>query len=298
MPTASSSLFLLATSTMALAAAAASDHDVTPADVEKDAESIYNTAADGINICMIIVGVLMTFLGYKYKRTTLATVGFCVGGGFAYVLVDTLFPDAWGGFPAVALVGVGALVGALTAYFMHLGLFAAGASLGVVLAMLLQTAVLYRLSVEPSGLLMYIAMAVFGLILGLLALKLERPLLIIATSYGGAFLATYGVGHFIGNTPSPFSLGAAIDNAAASGVESVPSTWWIMLGVIAGVGTVAACLQHFVIAKKKAVAADDTYLVLEAGNSNLNYVAPDKTLVYASDGQQVVKMTGSSLSYS
>merc|ERR1711998_632683 len=207
------------------------------------------------------------FLGYKYKRTTFAAIGFCVAGGFAYVFVDTVFPDAWGGFPAVALVGVGALAGAVLAYFLSLGLFAAGASLGVVLAMLLQTAALYRLDVQPAGLLMYICMGVFGLILGLLALKFERPLLIMATAYGGAFLAVYGVGHFTGNTPSPFSLGSAIDSAAASGADSVPASWWIMLGVIVGVGTLAVLLQHFVIAKKKrdeGPVGEVDYLILES----------------------------------
>jgi hypothetical protein len=250
--------------------------NVTPSAMEKDAEQVYARFIDVFNGAAIAIGVLMSVLGYRYKKFTFFVIGFIVAGGFALVAVDTLTVGtvyaSWA--PVTAMVVGGVLVGAMVGCLVKLGIFASGASLGVVLAMMLQSAVLFRVTTLPPNVLMYICMAVFGLLLGLTALKLERPIVILATSFGGSFLAVYGVGHFVGDLPSPFNANEAIEALAARGVDSVPTMWWVYVGIVCGAGLITAAVQHFCTAKKKKTngvyvgtssGGDEEYITLEGG---------------------------------
>lgn len=271
----------------ALSVAAAVDVDdlkgkVDPSGWENESERIYNHAATGLNIGAIVLGSLLAFFGYRYKKSAFFTVGFAGVGALAFLLVGDLAAgtsyQAWA--PITSFFVGGLIAGGLAAFLLPLGVFTVGAGLGVVISFLLQTAVLHRVQTTPTNLLLYISLGVLGTLFGVLALKLERPLLIIATSYVGSFLATYGVGHFACNLPSPFHIAAAIESRKLDGV---PTSWWICLGAIVAAGTAAAAVQFFVTGKKKGTTAEpnegETYLVLEAGkyNTGRSAGAPNKT---------------------
>lgn len=269
--------------------------DISPKDMETDAQAIYNRIADALNVGAIIAGVVLALFGTRYKRSTFFTMGFVAVGTFTFLAIDTMVDQnapahAWA--PATGFFVAGLAGGLLCALLMNVGVFAVGASLGVVLAMVFQTALLHRVQTNPQNLLLYIAMAVFGLLLGGLALKLRRPILIVATSYVGAFLATYGVGHFAGGLPSPFDLAGAIDSTASAGAASVPTVWWIYLGAIVLFGTAAAFVQHHVTAKKKKTgAAVEEYLVSMEGGTQF---ATEKQFIEAGPHKAI---HGSSLAY-
>jgi len=274
--------------------ASAAAKDISPADMENDAEKIYNKIADGLNVGAIVIGVFLAVVGYRHRRVSFATMGFVAAGGLTFLAVDTYVDPtssahAWA--PVTGLLVAGIAGGLVCALLMNVGVFAAGASLGVVLAMVLQTALLHRVQTNPENLLMYITMAVLGLLFGFLAIKMRRSILIVATAYVGTFLATYGVGHFAGSLPSPFDLASAIDSTAKAGASAVPTTWWIYLGCIVVIGTACVFVQHFVTGKdKKKPEAVEEYLVLESGNQ----FATEKQFIEAGPHKAI---HGTSLAY-
>ncbi|CAH0513510.1 unnamed protein product [Peronospora belbahrii] len=73
-----------------------------------------------------------------------------------------------------------------------------------------------------------------GLIGGILAIKLERPVLITATSLFGAAILVWGVGYFAGDFPSSSDLkryGSLDINK--NWVYSIPDAWWgYLVGIV------------------------------------------------------------------
>lgn len=81
----------------------------------------------------------------------------------------------------------------------------AGASVGGTIALVLRRTMLYsKIDANNPQIALYGAVAVLGVVCGFAALCLEKEMVIIATSYGGAFGATYGIGTFL-RVPMPES---------------------------------------------------------------------------------------------
>ncbi len=147
-------------------------------------------------------GLFACFLGYRLLRTLLALYGFAGGVVIATIFVGQL--ETWLAIVAIIAAGVAGSVLAVMAYLA--GVAVLGAGLG---AVVLNVAWLYR-SGEPN------VWVVLVVCLGgaLLALAVRRYVLIIATSFGGAWTALVGGLALAGNS-------AAV--AAATGnVEQVP----------------------------------------------------------------------------
>ncbi len=65
----------------------------------------------------------------------------------------------------------------------RLGVFCVGIWLGCIIAFMLNNAALYKIKTNPPSMPLYVAMAVFGGIFGLLTLKYWRYVVICATGY-------------------------------------------------------------------------------------------------------------------
>ena len=181
-----------------------------------------------VAIILLGGGLLACFLGYRLLRTLLALYGF-IGG----VVIATMFVGQLETWLAIVATIAGGLAGSVLAVMAYLaGVGVLGAAMG---AVVLNIGWSYR-GGEPNVWVVLIACLVGAL----LALAVRRYVLIIATSFGGAWTAIVGGLALAGNS-------AAV--AAATGnVEQLPpiadaqTHLGFMLGW-AGLGGLAVLVQ-------------------------------------------------------
>ena len=181
-----------------------------------------------VAIILLGGGLLACFLGYRLLRTLLALYGF-IGG----VVIATMFVGQLETWLAIVATIAGGFAGSVLAVMAYLaGVAVLGAGMG---AVLLNLGWSYR-GGEPNVWVVLIA-CLGG---ALLALAVRRYVLIIATSFGGAWTAIVGGLALAGN-------GAAV--AAATGnVEQLPPVADVQthLGFVlgwAGLGGLAVLVQ-------------------------------------------------------
>ncbi|MGH9347914.1 MAG: DUF4203 domain-containing protein [Vicinamibacterales bacterium] len=174
-------------------------------------------------ILLLVGGTVACFFGYRLFRIVLAIFGFILGALLASSIFGT--GDTW---PMIAAAVVGGLVGAgvlIAAYFIGVALV--GAGLGAVVANLAFAAG----EREPHFL-----MIVFASIVGAAgAIYLQRYVIIVGTSFGGAWTLIVGAMALVGNRAA---LEAAARNVwvaypldPAPGQRWVPIAW-IVLGLV------------------------------------------------------------------
>ena len=155
-----------------------------------------------VAIILLGGGLLACFLGYRLLRTLLALYGF-IGG----VVIGTMFVEqleTWLAIVATIAAGLAGSVVAVVAYLA--GVAVLGAGLGMVA---LNVAWSYRGGEPVTWLVLAVSLAS-----ALLALAVRRYVLIIATSFGGAWTAIVGGMALAGNS--------AAGAAATGNVEQLP----------------------------------------------------------------------------
>lgn len=185
---------------------------------------------------LLVGGLLACFAGYRIFRVVLGIYGFILGALLASSIVGTEH-TMW---TIVASIG-GGVVGALlliAAYFVGVALI--GAGLGAMAVNLVWAGI----GGEPH-VLVVIAVAIAG---ALAALALQRYVIIIATSFGGAQTVVVGAAALLGNR-------AAAD-AATRTVYSVyplnpmPGTPMDLVAALV-LGAAGILVQLFITAKGK-----------------------------------------------
>jgi hypothetical protein len=174
-------------------------------------------------IIMLLGGLLACFAGYRVFRVVLAIYGFILGALLASSFMGT-DQTLW----MVLAWLAGGLVGALiliVAYFAGVALL--GAGIGAAAAHMAWAA----LGGEP-GLLILILFSVAG---ALVALALQRYVIIVATAFGGAQTAVIGAAALMGDA-------SAVEAAARTvyrvyPLDPVPNTYWdatisVALGIV------------------------------------------------------------------
>lgn len=199
-----------------------------------------------IALMALSAGAVVCFAGYKFKRPAVFVEGFMIAGVLASITVEAMFKNqsyvataSW-----IALM-IGGTFGGLAILSMYkLSVFLTGASAGVVLAIMINTSFGYKMCPsEPFVSLAVIAVAL-GLLCGVLALKLEKPVIVVATSLVGAGLLVWGFGYFAGNFPSPRALKHyAEKNASGHWDYELPSAWWAYMAIILVVSVIGMVVQ-------------------------------------------------------
>ncbi|KAF0714389.1 hypothetical protein As57867_003881, partial [Aphanomyces stellatus] len=129
----------------------------------------------------------------------------------------------------IAFAVGGLLLGALVVCLYPVGVFLLGAFAGLLLATQLQTSFGYAIAPAHENTVFIVLLVVCGLLCGALALWLQRPFLIIATSWSGAIAAVWGIGYFAGGYPNAANLQKHM--SGDKWVYDVPNAWW---GYLAG----------------------------------------------------------------
>ena len=139
-------------------------------------------------VTAVAIGTLYCFLGYRTLRFVLGLTGFLMAGGVAATMVNWI---SQGNQLAVLIaLFIGGMCGAFALYFLY--------RTGVFLLGLMGTALIAHnvLSAQPDT---WIPVAVIGVAVlgGLVALLLERPVILLATAALGAWMVVSGVTYFI-----------------------------------------------------------------------------------------------------
>lgn len=164
------------------------------------------------SIFLLVAGVVLCFAGYKVFKGALALLGFLAGFAIGYGI-----SFAWFGLQMVLalVVGlIGGLIGAVvTGLIYSVGVFLLGAAFGVLLGAGISTAV----PIEPA-----ITVILCALICGILAVFVQRLLVIIASAGVGAALIVAGLNAVLGKGALPALV-------SAPQVLSHPAAW---MGII------------------------------------------------------------------
>ncbi|RLN52745.1 hypothetical protein BBJ28_00009627 [Nothophytophthora sp. Chile5] len=184
----------------------------------------------------IAVGVVTVVMGYRIFRATLFIIGFAVGGvGFAMVAESVFAKEEWAVTASwVAFVVGGIIGGFFVVCLAQIGVFVVGTTAGVILAMILNNSFGYMMHPSDPEVMLALLCVILGLLCGVLALKLEKPVLIVATSLFGAGTLVWGVGYFAGDFPSSNDLQEYATQAANGDLEyAIPGAWCAYLAAIA-----------------------------------------------------------------
>ncbi|KAF0699288.1 Aste57867_10130 [Aphanomyces stellatus] len=188
----------------------------------------------------IAVGLALVLCGYKLIRPAMFISGFAVGSIVCFVLFERAFRDksyvataCW-----VAFAVGGLLLGALVVVLYPVGVFLVGAFAGLLLATQFQTSFGYAISKSHPEVVFVVLLVLCGVVGGALAVKIERPFLIVATAWAGAVATAWGIGYFAGGYPNAGSLPRHVD-----GTTYIPGAWWGYLGGQVAVAMLGMALQ-------------------------------------------------------
>ncbi len=188
-------------------------------------------------IISILIGIAFCFFGYRIFRILLAVLGF-IAGALAGVAVAQLIMAAQETVanPALYLILgglIGGVIGAVLLIFLYVvGIFLLGAALGALLAYAITPA----LTSDQTALI--VAVILLGLIGGVLALVLQRALIIISTSFSGAWTIVSGFSLLLsprrGLAMGPISgrlQGITAPTAAMTTSTIISLVAWIVLAI-------------------------------------------------------------------
>jgi hypothetical protein len=212
-------------------------------------ETISDTIQVGPSIAAVVAivgGAAMASCGYKLLRPTMFACGFLVGGYIVSAIVEYIVDGhsyERTAFWIAFLVG-GLIVGSLVVSIYNAGIFLIGAAGGVFLATIINASFGYRIYPNDPTTGLLILAIVLGLICGLVAFKIERLAIIVATSLVGAVVLVNGAGYFIGDFPRLADIKAyRYTDEDGDYVYDVPTAWWGYLVAILVVFVLGLAIQ-------------------------------------------------------
>jgi hypothetical protein len=132
----------------------------------------------------VAVGALICFYGYRILKLTLGIIGFIAGATGGWTMGLSLAPSN----SAVALlcaIIAGVLGAVLCVWLFFLGVFLLGASTGTVVG-----AAFFNVSGnQPQPM----ALLVFAIVFGVIALVMQKFMIVLSTSFSGSYLVTAGI---------------------------------------------------------------------------------------------------------
>ncbi len=174
----------------------------------------------------VAVGGLICFYGYRILKLTLAIIGF-IGGAAGGWAVGLSFAPGNNAIALVCAVIAGALGAALCVWLFFLGVFFLGASTGAIIA----AAFFSTSGNQPQPILLLAFAGLFGVI----ALVLQKFMMILSTAFSGSYLVTAGILRLLaGVQNAPPLWFEHLPTGSAGILRYVALVFWVVLG-IAGV---------------------------------------------------------------
>jgi hypothetical protein len=172
----------------------------------------------------ILLGAVECFFGYRIYKLLLGILGLCAGWVAAYLLGLGLEQTEG---VALLLGLLGGIIGAVLVVFLrHVGIFLLGGLLGGAIAVIL--AVLHEGGVAPA---FYLVLATTG---GVVALAANRLIIIVSTSFLGAWHILIGLLHFSGERVNFWDHLLTFRTILGPG-KTAALISWIALGIVGAV---------------------------------------------------------------
>lgn len=138
-------------------------------------------------VASIVLGVLQCFMGYRIFKVLLGVFGFVITSSMAYTIAFTSIREV---APAVGIAVVVGCIGAVLAVALYfIGLFLMGAFFA--------GGALYLISLTAGTQVEGIFIIVVAVIGGIIAIILNKLVIILSTAFGGAWQIIWGVGYFV-----------------------------------------------------------------------------------------------------
>ncbi len=174
----------------------------------------------------IALGVLICFWGYRLLKLTLGVMGFIIGSTGGWTVGLSLGTGNSGIALICAIIG-GVICAVLCIWLFFLGIFLLGASAGTIMA----TALFHAAGNQPQPVVVLVLAIVFGVI----ALGLQKLMIIVSTAFSGSYLVTAGLLHLLagGQDVSPLWFDH-LQQGSAGILGYAVLVFWLILG-LAGV---------------------------------------------------------------
>ncbi len=172
----------------------------------------------------IAVGVLACFWGYRIVKLLLGIMGFAAGFVGGWTAAESLAS----GHDIIALVSalVGGIIGGVLCVWLYfVGIFLLGAGAGVVVA----GAVFAGMEHQAQPLLLL----VFAVAFGLLALALQKFMIIVSTAFSGSYLIAAGAMHLVsaGRDAAPLWFNG-VQKGRAEFMVYAALVFWLVCGLL------------------------------------------------------------------
>jgi len=142
----------------------------------------------------ILIGIIVCFLGYRLFRPVFFIGGFVIGGGVCFIVL-------WY-YTSVGLVVLvcapiltGIALGVVLVFAISAGIFCLGSILGFLLFVMVVS--VRDGGVVHSQIFNWVGMGVSALIGGVIALLIQKPLIIIASAVGGSYAVVACIDRFV-----------------------------------------------------------------------------------------------------
>ena len=151
--------------------------------------NIGNNILNAMPVFTLIMGIVECFFGYRMLKIILGITGFIVIGWLCAGFADEIL----GNHPLIALIAglIGGVIGSVMVIgFFVFGVFILGALLGLLIGQDISTIILG--SVNPF---IVISLVIIG---GFAAIITYKGMIIISTSFIGAYLIVFSIGRLVG----------------------------------------------------------------------------------------------------
>lgn len=183
----------------------------------------------------LVAGTLLCFWGYRFVKPSVSLMAFVVGGLLSAQIMERLSNHN----EAAMLISL--FVGGLAIAFVmwqayELGVFMSGVWGGYLLSTIIYGSVLVYLKNDTARVIVYYLIVILcSAACGFVALKIERPVLIVVTAFVGAHVAVRSAGYFIGNYPSSGAVDRLINQSISEDKTiEVPMPWiWYLIATVA-----------------------------------------------------------------
>ena len=171
----------------------------------------------------ILVGVFICFCGYRILKLTLGIMGFIVGVGAGWSLGLSWAPNN-GGIALVCALVAGIIGAVLCVWLFFVGVFLLGASAGAIVA----AAFFNAAGSEPQAILVI----VFAVVFGIVALVMQKFMIIASTAFSGSYLVVAGVLHLLAHAQGGSLLWFdRLQSHSVGMLGYVALGFWIALGI-------------------------------------------------------------------
>lgn len=193
-------------------------------------------------IILVVVGVVECFYGLQMLKPTLFIMGYATGFGVLIAIFgefilrpDTKMLMVW----VILVISLlfGTLLGYVTSAIPRLGFFLAGFWLGTIIAFLINNVLLFRIqSNSTSSVPLWIAIIIFGTLCGLSSCIFWKMLVIVSTSFVGAYFIVRPFGWVAGHYPNEFSVAKQIRMGELLNIPNEFYLYFTLILIIALVG--------------------------------------------------------------